>query len=76
MTQPKNVTAAIDILKRGRDQANTEAGGLAPVVQYTRFEVNEMITLLLDVDARGQLDPTAKRKAKKKAAKKATRKAK
>lgn len=70
MPQPKNVTAAINILKRGRDQANTEAGGLAPVVQYTRFEVNEMITLLLDVDARGQLDKNALKRRK---AKKATR---
>ena len=69
-TKPKNVTRVVRILQRGRDQANTEQGGIAPTVTYTRFEVNEMITLLLDVDARGQLDPSAlkrKRAAKKKA---------
>jgi hypothetical protein len=74
MTQHKNVTAAIKILQRGRDHANTEAGGIAEVVDYTRYEVAEMITLLLDVDARGQLDESAK-KRKRAAKKKSTRKA-
>lgn len=48
MSREQKIARVIRILQRGRDEENTQAGGIAPAVTFTRYEVNEMITLLLD----------------------------
>ena len=59
MTQHKNVTRVLRMLKGALKAADAEAKGIAATVQLTRHEVAKAITDLTDVDARGQLEPSA-----------------
>ena len=59
MTQHKNVTRVLRMLKGALKAADAEAKGIAATVQLTHHEVAKAITDLTDVDARGQLEPSA-----------------
>ena len=69
MTQHKNVTRVLRMLKGALKAADADAKGVAATVTLTRHEVTKAITDLTDVDARGQLEPSAlkRRRAARKA---------